>query len=58
MNMLLTALLWVGYLALVFMLSLPGVNLGFLLALGIAIVWTAVIEGLRMLLVQKPKNRP
>jgi len=57
MNMLLTGLLWLGYIALIFALNIPGVNVGFLPVLAVAGVWTLIVEGLRKLLVRKPVNR-
>lgn len=57
MSAFLTIILWIGYLVLMFALGLPGVNIGFLPVLGIAVVWTIIIEGLRALLVRKPENR-
>ena len=56
-NMLFTGLLWLGYLVLMFVLNAPDVNIGFLPVLAVAGVWTLIIEGLRKLLVRKPKSR-
>jgi|JI10StandDraft_1071094.scaffolds.fasta_scaffold2382840_1 hypothetical protein len=55
MNLLLTILLWLGYLALVILFKFAG-SVGFLPAFGLALVWTLIIEGLRKLLVGKPKG--
>ena len=49
MGSVLTILLWAGYLGLFALLALPGVSLGFFPVLGLALVWTVVIEGMRKL---------
>ena len=54
MNMILTGLLWLGYLALITVLNVPGVHVGALPVLAVAGLWTLIVEGLRKLLVRKP----